>query len=212
MTSRPPRGRPFVKGMKPDSRLPLNERPPDRIVIVGNSPSMGGCRLGDVIDGYDRIVRLNCFRLDGYEQHVGSLTSDWVMVWGEGVPLWHPPGLQRVWVRTCDRAACWPVVRERSRFFSAVPVMSLGWRITEQVKQIYPEGYRGKEPSTGLLALHLFWTLYGRVVDFCGMGEMHIGGAHYWEPQRRHKYHGVAAENRVLSSMVKMGRARNLMR
>jgi tetratricopeptide (TPR) repeat protein len=46
-------------------------------VIVGNSPQILGSELGERIDGFDRVVRLNDFRTDQHEVDVGSRTDLW---------------------------------------------------------------------------------------------------------------------------------------
>jgi len=47
------------------------------VVVIGNGPSALKTRCGPKIDEFDVVVRLNNFRLQGYEEHVGSKTTIW---------------------------------------------------------------------------------------------------------------------------------------
>ena len=48
------------------------------ILIVGNGPSAAGLELGQEIDNFDQIVRINNFVTQGMESRVGSRTDIWV--------------------------------------------------------------------------------------------------------------------------------------
>lgn len=43
-----------------------------RVLVIGNSRDLLDRDDGDRIDAFDRIIRLNSFRLDGHERQVGS--------------------------------------------------------------------------------------------------------------------------------------------
>lgn len=46
-----------------------------RIIFVGNAPSLGGEMLGEWVDSHDVVVRFNEAPIDGYERFVGSRTD-----------------------------------------------------------------------------------------------------------------------------------------
>ncbi len=48
------------------------------IAIIGNGPSEVGKKRGEEIDSHDIVIRMNNFRLDGYEEDYGTKTSIWV--------------------------------------------------------------------------------------------------------------------------------------
>lgn len=52
---------------------------PGHIVVVGNGPSAGEGGLGEEIDKFRTVIRLNCFEIDGYEKHVGARTDIWAV-------------------------------------------------------------------------------------------------------------------------------------
>jgi Glycosyltransferase family 29 (sialyltransferase) len=43
-----------------------------RVIVIGNSRDLLDADDGERIDGFDRIIRLNSFRLNGHERQVGS--------------------------------------------------------------------------------------------------------------------------------------------
>ena len=47
------------------------------IIIIGNGPSVLDRELGDEIDQFDIVVRLNKYCTDGYEKNIGTKTSIW---------------------------------------------------------------------------------------------------------------------------------------
>ncbi|MFK4385366.1 glycosyltransferase family 29 protein [Bradyrhizobium sp. USDA 223] len=70
-----------------------------RIAIVGNGGGPLKMKLGPLIDGCDRVVRINEFRTNGYEESVGSrldihMVNSWTRIagrddqWRTGQCLW----------------------------------------------------------------------------------------------------------------------------
>ena len=50
---------------------------PGSTIVVGNGPSLMGKGLGKVIDSHDNVIRVNMFKVKGYEHDVGSRTTGW---------------------------------------------------------------------------------------------------------------------------------------
>jgi len=50
---------------------------PGPVVVVGNGPSLMGKGLGHKIDKFPNVIRVNKFRIKGYERDVGSRTTGW---------------------------------------------------------------------------------------------------------------------------------------
>jgi hypothetical protein len=55
-----------------------------RVVLVGNGPGVLRAELGEVIDGFDEVIRFNAYRLQGFERHTGRRTTIW-STFGRGV-------------------------------------------------------------------------------------------------------------------------------
>lgn len=47
------------------------------IVIIGNSPSVLDSELGNIIDSFSYVARINDYVIEGYEKNIGSKTTFW---------------------------------------------------------------------------------------------------------------------------------------
>ena len=48
-----------------------------KILLVGNGSSMLDNKRKDLIDSYDTVVRFNSYKIEGYEEYVGTKTDIW---------------------------------------------------------------------------------------------------------------------------------------
>jgi hypothetical protein len=48
-----------------------------RVIVIGNSPSVLDHELGEIIDDYDVVIRINRCPTKGYEKNIGSKTDIW---------------------------------------------------------------------------------------------------------------------------------------
>lgn len=48
-----------------------------KVIVVSNSPVVLEKKLGEKIDKFDIIIRINDFEINGYEEHVGTKTHIW---------------------------------------------------------------------------------------------------------------------------------------
>lgn len=76
------RGRERVPLLEPSSLLrevPLREfiKEDQSVLIIGNSPEVFNKSLGEKIDEFDHVVRINAFEIEGYEKFVGTKTTIW---------------------------------------------------------------------------------------------------------------------------------------
>ena len=56
------------------------------IILVGNGPSALSKKVGKYIDKIPIVVRFNSFRLEGYEEYVGTKTDIWLTT--DVFPAW----------------------------------------------------------------------------------------------------------------------------
>jgi hypothetical protein len=49
----------------------------EKVIVVGNGPSVLGSGLGKFIDSFDHVVRFNNFAIKGFEKDVGTKTTLW---------------------------------------------------------------------------------------------------------------------------------------
>ena len=60
----------------PGDSEPIAE-PRQRVVLVGNGPTLRAGTRGAEIDGFDLVVRFNNFVVDGFAEQVGRRTDVW---------------------------------------------------------------------------------------------------------------------------------------
>jgi hypothetical protein len=54
-----------------------------KVVIIGNSSNILQSKNGNLIDSFDKIIRLGQFVISGYEEHVGTRTDVCITRWGK---------------------------------------------------------------------------------------------------------------------------------
>lgn len=123
------------------------------IVIVGNGRSLLGSKLGNLIDSHDIVVRVNNFRIHGYEEDVGvKRTQHWraYKIVNSDFPTLSDDGYGEF-----DEAILWPIARQASVFN---PELKLYKKWTEADKEIlkltrdacFP---MKKNPTSGMMAI-----------------------------------------------------------
>jgi len=61
-----------------------------KVIIVSNSRVVLERELGEKIDSFDTVIRINDFEIDGYEKHVGTKTDIWASCSGPPNQKGHP--------------------------------------------------------------------------------------------------------------------------
>jgi glycosyltransferase involved in cell wall biosynthesis len=193
-----------------------------RVVVVGNSPAVLETRLGDRIDGFDEVIRLNNFQTAGYEAHVGRKTTRAFFSWA------------------CKPNAALAGLKKHQRLlFMADRFEQRGWMDDRMTRPdgcglrtadctpletvLYYDGLRdllglpaGKWPSTGVVAIQ--WALD----TFGEQGEVWIHGFSFYAESGqtlkryynidtpRDEKHDFEAEARYVRSLIERGKLREL--
>ena len=75
----------------------------EKVIIVGNSPSILSQKLGEIVDAHDVVIRINRCVTKGYEKHIGKKINIWATTSNENLNNFIPDGynkLDHIWVRT----------------------------------------------------------------------------------------------------------------
>lgn len=150
-----------------------------KVIIVGNGPSVLEKENGELIDSFNGIVRLNDFKLEGFEKHTGKRVST---VFTCRLDCYSRDFIERYWPRfiTCFLTDPWNGVKanpfilnmnmiEQSIGWDQLPYFRLQFGMTE------PE-----YPSTGLMAI--WWAIYHYgSVTITGFDNFKNGNRHYYE-------------------------------
>lgn len=180
-----------------------------KVVVVGNGPSVLSKKLGKLIDSFERVVRVNDFRIENYAPYIGKKTTDWVT--GVGVQS-KVKGRDVKKFKTA--IALFPLNRFQVDRYKNIKNMdqlmtavrnNLNVR-PEELKIIKPEIIEKlytwsqlKRPSTGLMAI-LYYRfvleinpvfIYGfdsfssRNHYYDSEGDIHISNAHDWNSEKK---------------------------
>lgn len=136
-------------------------------VVVGNGPSIVGQRLGSVIDAFPHIVRINAYRIKGFEIHAGTRTTLHATHGKDGGVSVEPSPGRVLWVHgnaAWSAAESWQI--PRSFFWDQVA----GWSPENKIL-----------PSTGLVTVA--WLLQQ------GVPVVHLVGFDHFSKSKRHEHH-----------------------
>ncbi len=178
-----------------------------RVVLVGNGPAVLGKKLGAHIDGFDEVVRFNCYQLEGFEEDVGAKTTLWATFGHGTVPRTSEPPTRILFIHGANGfpARGGDVWRVPLTFYQSLraKIQSLSTREGERLART--------APSSGCLACN--WLLE------CGVKQVHLAGFnhfakiesklhHYWLPKAFGKpvEHDGDAEALLFAVFRKQGR------
>ena len=179
-----------------------------KVAIVGNGPNVLNRALGPSIDRCDVVVRINCFRLKGYERDVGSRTTHWSL----GVNRWLVDQLQAsgrpkfidtlsgIWLKP-DTDDSDPAQRQRLVDFLELPkdiVIHCPILFDNMAEKLLR-----CRPTQGLLSILIAAHLYPKAkIQTAGIGSRWRDGyGHYFNPaQRSWSGHSFRRERALLES------------
>ena len=49
-----------------------------KVIVIGNAPSVLLNEFGSTIDTFDKVIRMNDYKISGFEKHVGTKTDIYV--------------------------------------------------------------------------------------------------------------------------------------
>lgn len=121
-------------------------------IVVGNGGSLLDREMGNLIDSYDTVVRINRCKTDGFEKHVGSKTDIWVVsVHGAlGRFKWPNKAPQPEAILCYPKSSREFVLKNEKKFVNSVELMPFS--VADDVDGLTGGYY----PSTGILAVWMF--------------------------------------------------------
>ncbi len=164
---------------------------PQPIVIVGNGVPSG--QLGERIDAFASVIRMNNYVLDGFADLVGSrtvlrCTSCWTDIEHRDVPEFTP-----------FHADARPESSNLAAYRQAVPHKSIASAHLDVRSKAVPLGIL--KPSTGLALLMLCDAMGLQVT---GVGFDGFVSGHYWAPGTTWKNAHDACEATMISAFKKV--------
>lgn len=162
-----------------------------KVVIVGNAASLLQKENGELIDSFDRVVRLNKFKINSFERHVGSKTDIYCSKWlNMSYNVDQLKTIKTLWLPYPQPPHWWI---SRGRFFEKSRIeteeLALKYNIspiylskkgTEEMDCIFEKGW---QPSTGLICLKIATEQFPNdEIYYTGFDAFSTGW--YWEPTR----------------------------
>lgn len=152
------------------------------VVLVGNGASLRGSGLGPVIDSHDVVVRMNNFRIYGYENDVGTKRTIHFRAYNMRYPfaLCIPPhdnkGCSMLLddrFEDFDQAVLWPIARTS---LSRVPELARYKEWHEAPASVVSESRRiclpmTKNPTSGIMSIVYAMSLWEKI-DVCGLDKI----------------------------------------
>jgi len=188
-----------------------------KIILVGNGPSVLLHDAGEVIDGFDEVVRFNNFEIQGYQMHVGTRTDILCRRACDDVKMWPGDMFKRIlcFVTYCQHTAGMTIVAQdmKRRYGNKLEIVPPN--ITQATGALI--GLRQPDiewASCGVLAIDYFARRYKHVVihGFDGLnlnGEENV--AHYYPLKPKDsKFHSGAKETAFIQELIEQGKVSRL--
>lgn len=143
-----------------------------RVIVVGNSRELLSREMGQEIDDFDVVVRLNNFKIKGYEKYTGTRTDAFHMNHNT-IPR---EEIQEV-LDTND--VVWMGTRNKRKFCGRTGVSMFDKRVYQ-----YKKGeYVCRAPTSGTMALSAILNMCNLPVTIVGLGGYAEPGYYYRESQ-----------------------------
>ena len=177
------------------------------VVIVGNSKELLNKEMGSIIDGHDIVIRLNHFKIEGYEKYTGTRT--------DGIHMNYvatPPEIIRDVIDTNNIK--WIGTRNKTPFCEKTGLSRFDRRIFQYDMRQFP----CDSPTSGTAVLADIVNYCNKPVSIIGLGGYSEPGYYYDETRDVMDHNWNVAYNRhcpekekaLIENLIQMGKVRRL--
>jgi hypothetical protein len=178
----------------------------NKILLVGNGPSLLNLFLGPSINKFHTIVRFNGYQTSGFEEHVGTRTTIWSR-WYALPAMQNMDELDEIWLnmpiheRSLDKInAGFNMLGEYAKKAQIIPSPKVA---TSLQFEMFGSTESTKWPSSGLLAIVHAINL-GYDVFLAGFDSWSKEPYHYYEHHdRTHTHHVADLEREYIQDLAK---------
>ena len=71
-----------------------------KVIVMGNAPSVLLNEFGSTIDTFDKVIRMNDYKISGFEKHVGTKTDIYVRSHNPEYPMKDASEYDEVWLKS----------------------------------------------------------------------------------------------------------------
>jgi hypothetical protein len=174
----------------------------NKIVLIGNGGSILGQNKGRAINGYDKVVRFNNFKITGFESDVGTKTDIWFTCNCNRVKsqLSYDQVYFHSWEWDKSKVPCYATIKEHHP-----TIKTIKRKDCLELKDKLPT-YPHMAFSTGLLAIHILLKQYDSL-DLIGF-DWHLDkfDHHYGDKEPRGSVHQPKLEYRYIKELSYKGK------
>ena len=178
------------------------------VIVVGNSKELLTKPMGHVIDTFDIVIRLNNFKIDGYEKYTGTKIDGFHMNY-----LSIDPSVIHNIINNNDIQ--WMGTRNKARFCFYTGINLFDSRIFQYNHSKFP----CRSPTSGTAVVSNIVDMCDRPITVVGIEGYSQPGYYYKEDEKKinknwkvaNTRHCPQAEQALLDGLIKTGRVRRLM-
>lgn len=173
----------FQEVSKTKHHFQFSDSPGQRILLIGNGPSVLNAPLGAEIDKFDKVIRVNDWVTEGYEEFTGTKTDFWITGGSSRTIIKErDPSIQPIFLIPQDR---WyggenKLKKELTELFSSDMVSNSWFVDTLMFKRIVGLGGVAR-PSTGYASIILLSKLFNLKPFVLGFDFLSTGMKHYFK-------------------------------
>lgn len=176
------------------------------ICLVGNGNQILKYQLGKIIDKFDIVVRFNNFKIDSYEEYVGTKTDWWATRICSTIKTRNPSDFSRI-LGICNWCKFTPgIVPLIPSFIRQYPKLELiDFNKCKKYNKFFGYQYNKNWLSVGLITLLYLLETETRPIYIAGFGG--DPSQHYFKQQPQDfKYHNFTKENQYVEDLVDAGK------
>lgn len=192
----------------------INNKNKIKVLVVGNSPNNLKKKKGKVIDSFDIVIRINDFKINGFEDYVGTKTTHWVTSFSPAIDNREINIFNKVFTANFNQTneifnkRIKRIIKKDSDINNKLLVLSK-LEIENFKKQI---GYdtKHKWPTTGMVAIYVALNkIENSDVYFHGFSFFKEIGqyvSHYWNETKKEefrKHHNHRLEEKYINDLIK---------
>ena len=174
----------------------------NKIIVVGNGGSILGKNKGRAIDNYSEVVRFNTYRIQGYQEDVGTKTTIWFTCNCNKykVETDYKEIYFHSWEWDRKKCDCYNKIKERHP-----NVKQTRKKHVEYLKRVIPQ-YPHKGFSTGLIAITILLEKYNQL-DLIGFDwGLGVDPHHYGDNEPRGTLHQPDLEHEYIMQLHRSGK------
>jgi len=179
------------------------------VVIVGNSKELLNEEMGSIIDGHDVVIRLNHFKIEGYEKYTGTRTDGIHMNY-----IATPPEIIRDVINTNNIK--WIGTRNKPAFCGKTGLSRFDRRVFQYDMGKFP----CNSPTSGTAALIDIVNYCNKPVSIIGLGGYAEPGYYYDETRdvmdnnwnNAYNRHCPDKEKALIEKLIESGKVRRLLK